>query len=101
MGKLTYAVIGCTNSSYRLDQWKRVTAFITQIKPTKFTVVNIPSKCITFLGLKGFMSKGTDGSSSAVNTPWKPCSSYRACSEHFVDSIPTVKYPDPTLNNRI
>ena len=30
-------------------------------------------------------------------TPWKPCSSDRVCSEHFVDGIPIEQNPNPTL----
>ena len=28
----------------------------------------------------------------------KPCASDRVCSEHFLDQIPNVDNPDPTIN---
>ena len=29
---------------------------------------------------------------------WKPCSNDRVCSKHFVDGVPTVAHPDPSLH---
>ena len=34
---------------------------------------------------------------TADNKEWKPCSNDRVCNEHFVDGIPTVENPNPTL----
>ena len=34
---------------------------------------------------------------TADNKEWKPCGNDRVCSEHFVDGIPTVENPNPTL----
>ena len=33
----------------------------------------------------------------ADKSEWKPCGNDRVCSEHFVDGIPTVENPNPTL----
>ena len=34
---------------------------------------------------------------TADNKEWKPCGNDRVCSEHFVDGIPTVENPNPTV----
>ena len=102
MGKHNCAVIGCTNSSYRLDKWKKSVCDIHTGQNHEFCGCELPFRLYCFPGPKRFAEQRERWircikRATKDKKPWNPCSSNRVCSEHFVDGIPTEKNPDPSL----
>ena len=100
MGKLICTVIGCTNSYYRLDKWKKSICDLHSDKTHEVCVCEKPFRLYCFPGPIRFHERRERWIKvirrvTKDNKLLKPCSS--DCSEHFVDGIPTEKHPDPTL----
>ena len=92
------AVVGCTNSGYKLRKWRselceqhgvlRSDSLCSCIKP--FVLHKFP-KDRKELWIKNIRRTIISGK------PWTPGSSDTVCSEHFPDGRPTVDNPDPVL----
>lgn len=108
MGPANCAIIGCTNSTYRLKKWEEslchepnhIVNGILILK--KHCGCNPPYRLYMFPSIKrngekrkmwvDLMKRET-----AQKTAWSPGGSDRVCSDHFVDGIPTNKNPNPAL----
>ena len=97
------AVVGCTNSNYRLKAWKETLCEI------HVGCLHKACSCDQPLRLFKFPSKLRNHArrvvwitklkrETAKKKHWKPGQSDMVCSDHFVDGLPTVENPDPTLN---
>ena len=102
MGKHNCCVIGCTNSSYGIQKWKKSVCHIHTGKNREICGCELPYRLYCFSGPKRFADQRERWIRSIKRVmkdkkPWSPCSSDRVCSEHFVDGVPTEKNPDPSL----
>ena len=96
------AVIGCTNSTYRLKIWKKSTCEIHEAIAHKDCPCEPPFRLHTFPSKLRFGAI-REGWIRAINrvtkrkTPWQPGPSDTVCSRHFVNGVPTAADPMPTL----
>lgn len=101
MGPANCAVVGCFNSSRKIDKWKKETC-------NEHGTLQKDCGCNPPFRLFMFPSTLRNGDKrkiwiqklkrqTAKKTLWKPLESDRVCSEHFVDGIPTCENPHPTL----
>ena len=102
MGKRNCAVSGCTNSSYHLDKWKKSVCDLHSDKTHEVCVCEQPFQLYCFPEPIRFHEQGERWIKliqrvTKDNKLWKPCSSDRVCSEHFVDGIRTEKHPYTTF----
>ena len=105
MGPANCAVVGCTNNSRKLDKWKKSLCEMHpgSLKEACPCNASPPFRLYCFPGSKRYKDKLDKWikllkRQNADKSSWKPCASDRVCSEHFVDQIPTVENPDPTIN---
>ena len=101
MGKSNCAVVSCTNSTYKLNKWKKGICSVHQvchqdcICPRPFKLFFFPSELKNSESRERWinaMKRVKDN-----NKKWIPTESDRVCSEHFVDGEPTQNNPDPTI----
>ena len=102
MGGQNCAVIGCTNSTYRLEKWKKTSCTIHNGFVKGNCSCEPPFRLYCFPGQIRHNEKREKWIRllrriMQSKTPWKPGNNDRVCSEHFVDGIPTEVNPDPTL----
>ena len=102
MGKHNCAIIGCTNSSNRLIKWRNSSCDIHVGRNRTDCGCEPPFRLFCFPGPIISPEKRESwirslNRETKCRKPWKPCSSDRICSDHFVDGIPTESNPDPTL----
>ena len=106
MGPANCAVIGCTNSTYKLKKWLENICDIHHHVLQKNCSCEPPYRLYTFPSnnrykhqrerwVKMIRRQGPN------NTVWQPCTSDRVCSEHFVDKFPTEAHPDPTFKTEL
>ena len=81
-------VIGCSNSTYKLNKWKAESCEKHGVKK---------KKCDCAAPFKLFCFPSTLRNSKE-RSKWEPGNSDRVCSIHFVDDQPSAKNPYPTLN---
>ena len=102
MGRANCAVVNCFNNSKKLKYFKETPCEIHTgslkndcgCKPL-FRLYMFPSIKINFEKREAWIKLLKRV--TADNKEWKPCGNDRVCSEHFVDGIPTVENPNPTL----
>lgn len=102
MGPVYCAVVGCKNSSYKLDKWKILKCKTHPGKLKQSCQCERPFQLYCFPGEKRYKDKRDKWArllkrKNFDSTEWIPSKNHRVCSEHFVDGIPTVANPDPTL----
>ena len=99
------AVVGCSNSTYQLQKWRK--GFCTShnchsasqdcVCPDLFQLYPFPT-------LKGDPEKRNEWVKSfnrknpKTGKNWQPSEDDRVCSKHFVDGQPTVAHPCPTVD---
>ncbi|XP_065652925.1 uncharacterized protein LOC136080238 [Hydra vulgaris] len=102
--KVNCAVIGCTNSSYKLEKLKDKTCFQHEGKILSECGCEAPFRMYCFPSFKRNSIKKEQWISqlrregNKKESAWKPGTADRVCSDHFVDKIPTVMNPNPTIN---
>ncbi|XP_012562119.2 uncharacterized protein LOC105847239 [Hydra vulgaris] len=102
--KVNCAVIGCTNSSYKLEKLKNKTCFQHEGKILSECGCELPFRMFCFPSLKRNSEKRKHWISQLrregkkKGSAWEPGTADRVCSDHFVDKIPTVMNPNPTIN---
>ncbi|XP_065642488.1 uncharacterized protein LOC136074115 [Hydra vulgaris] len=102
--KVNCAVIGCTNSSYKLEKLKDKTCFQHEGKILSECGCEAPFRMYCFPSFKRNSIKKEQWISqlrregNKKGSAWKPGTADRVCSDHFVDKIPTVMNPNPTIN---
>lgn len=102
--KVNCAVIGCTNSSYKLALWKKTPCFIHEGTTQSECGCEPPFRMFCFPSEKRNGEKRDhwvrllrrEGRKKGI--AWEVGTADRVCSDHFVDKIPTSAYPDPSLN---
>lgn len=101
MTKGNCAVHGCSNSSYRLKKWKKENCLLHKIPQgececqPQFSLHYFPSELRNGEWRQRWvqaMKRETEGKKK-----WLPGVDDRVCSEHFIDGMPTLENPDPTL----
>lgn len=104
MGGSNCAVIGCCNSNARIYKWRAESCSVHEGKTRKECGcwLNPPYRLYCFPSVLRNFEKRKKWilALRRVNkdkSEWKPCPSDRVCSEHFVDKVPTVTHPDPSL----
>ena len=96
------AVVGCTNSTYKLKKWKTRVCEIHTDRNHADCPCQPPFRLHTFPSELRF-AVIRDKWILAINRetkkkkPWKPGKSDVICSVHFVDGMPTAMNPAPTL----
>lgn len=102
MPKVNCAVIGCSNSTYKLKKWrdqpceKHNQPNKRSCCPPPFRLYCFPSKLKKSLERQKWVNLLKRENRN--KTVWDPCESDRICSEHFVDKEPTLANPVPTIN---
>ena len=102
MGHINCAVIGCTNGSYGLDKWKQLECKTHPGQLHKVCGCEPPYTLFCFPSTKRNKEK-IDKWTSLLRrrnqnfTKWIPKKSDRVCSDHFVDKVPTIANPNPTI----
>jgi len=105
MGPANCAVIGCQNSTAKLKKWENTVC--KKIGHDTFIKKNCgcqkPFILYMFPSEKSFREKREAWTKllkreTAKKTACNPCPSDRVCSLHFVDGVPSVENPNPTLN---
>lgn len=102
MPNVTCAVVGCSNSTYRVKKWKKETCLEHEHVlhehcgcPRPFHLFCFPSELQNNdqrqLWIQTMKRDNVDGK------PWKPGDSDRVCSNHFQDGEPTLANPLPTM----
>ena len=105
MGGHNCAVIGCHSSYKRIQKWRAENCPIHEGKTRKqcgcwldppYKMYCFPSELKHSKARKNWILalRRVDKDNKA----WKPCSSDRVCSKHFVDGVPTPSNPDPTVD---
>ena len=104
MPKVNFAVIGCTNSTYRLNKWKKeiCNEHEQNISRKECSLCEKPFLLYKFPAAK---QKNKERQlwikalrREIINkTLWQPKGSDRVCSIHLVDGIPSTANPAPTL----
>ena len=108
MPKVNCAVIGCTNSTYRLNKWTLEICDAHHHPGSCITKGNCKD-CEKPFALYCFPSVLKNGEKRKLwikalkrenkdKTAWLPRNSDRVCSIHFIDGIPTAANPVPTLH---
>jgi len=104
MGPANCAVIGCSNSTYKLINWQKSSCNELGHEGSlkKNCACQPPFRLYLFPSEKRNLEKRKLWTSllrreTVKKSAWSPCASDRVCSEHFVDGIPTVENPNPTL----
>ena len=101
-GKGNCAVVGCTNSTYRLNKWRQEMCLEHHMVNDKCTCKRpfklfFPSRLRNgdkrTLWIQAMKRENTD------KTKWDPTDSDRVCSDHFVDGQPTPSNPNPSIGN--
>ena len=100
-GKGNCAVIGCTNSSYRLNKWKKEIC-VTHNRPHQLCPCDRPFKLLFFPGKIRYIEQRETWirllrRETSSKSKWEPCDSDRVCSIHFIDGEPTNDNPNPSL----
>ena len=102
MPKVNCAVIGCSNSTYRLNKWKKSVCEQHAPATKNDCVCAVPFKLFCF---PSTLRNSRDRSKwvkllrrEIPGKKWEPCDSDRVCSMHFVNNEPTAEHPDPTEN---
>ena len=103
MGIKYCAVVGCQNSTLKIDKWKKEICDIHSKSRDECQCTPQPFRLFTFPASK---TKKEDREKWAKlikragknGNLWQPTDNDRVCSEHFFDGIPTVDNPHPTLN---
>ncbi|XP_065680533.1 uncharacterized protein LOC105848925 [Hydra vulgaris] len=96
--------LGCTNSSYKLEKLKNKTCFQHEGKILSECGCELPFRMFCFPSLKRNSEKRKHWISQLrregkkKGSAWEPGTANRVCSDHFVDKIPTVMNPNPTIN---
>ena len=96
MGGSNCAVSGCSNSTVRIYKWRAEPCPIHEEQTRR----NVVAGCFPSELRNSDKRKKWVAALKRINkdkSEWKPCSSDRVCSEHFVDGIPTAAHPDPSL----
>jgi len=107
MGPANCAVVGCYNSIAKLKKWQD--SLCTTTEPTHEGMLHKNCSCKPPFVLFMFPSEKRNGEKkkewisllkrqTEKKTAWIPCGSDRVCSQHFIDGMPTVSNPNPTLN---
>ena len=102
MGIVNCAVVGCTRNSRQLDKWNNLACEKHTGQLQKICGCEPPFRLYCFPGEKRYKDKRFKWvellkRENIDKSEWVPSKSDRVCSEHFVDKIPTVSNPDPTL----
>ena len=103
MGKVNCAVVPCTNSSYRIDRWRK------EICEVREGLLHGNCGCELLFKLYCFPSKLRNSEKRARwvkatkrvkpgNSRWSSCASDRVCCVQFIDGISTANNPDPSQN---
>ena len=104
MGK-NCAVIGCSNSTVKIYKWRTEPCTVHEGKTRKecgcwleppYKLFCFPSELKNAKARKIWI--GRLRRENKDRSAWIPGVSDRVCSAHFVDGIPTVANPDPTIN---
>lgn len=103
MGPVNCAVVECTNNSRMLEKWKNSECETHHGVLKKECGCEQPFKLYCFPGPVRYLEKRQKWIKliKRVNpdkSQWQPKSSDRICSIHFVDNVPSVENPNPTLN---
>ena len=102
MPKVNCAVIGCSNSTYKLNKWKAESCEKHGVKK-KDCDCAAPFKLFCFPSIlrnSKQRSKWVEllRRETTAKGKWEPGSSDRVCSIHFVDEQPSANNPYPTVN---
>ena len=96
------AVVSCKNSNYKLKNWKKEACLVHLGQthescpcPRSFTLHRFPSAKVNAERRKEWIR--LMNRTTARKTAWTPGQSDLVCSCHFVDGMPTLQNPDPTL----
>ena len=95
------AVIGCSNSHYKLFKWKKQECNVHEGLKKEQCGCNRPFNLYCFPSSLRNSSKREKWKillkrEGKNKKEWNPCDSDRVCSMHFVDGTPTIANPDPT-----
>ena len=99
------AVIGCSNSTVKIYKWRTEPCTVHEGKTRKecgcwleppYKLFCFPSELKNAKARKIWI--GRLRRENKDRSAWIPGVSDRVCSAHFVDGIPTVANPDPTIN---
>ena len=98
------AVVGCSNNTYHLRNWKADickqhnchfdTSLCTCDPP--FELWTFPTEKKDTEGRRRWI-KNINRKDPTSGKLWKPTYNHRVCSKHFIDGKPTSENPDPTL----
>ena len=96
------AVVSCKNSNYKLKNWKKEACLVHLSQthescpcPRPFSLHRFPSAKLNAERRKEWIR--LMNRTTAPKTAWTPGQSDLVCSCHFVDGMPTLQNPDPTL----
>ena len=104
MRKDNCAVIGCSNSTYRLNKWKKSVCEQHAPATKNDCVCAVPFKLFCFPStLRNSRDRSKWVKLLRREIPgkkkWEPCDSDRVCSMHFVNNEPTAEHPDPIIDD--
>ncbi|KAK6171030.1 hypothetical protein SNE40_019291 [Patella caerulea] len=95
------AVVGCSNSYYRLQRWAKSTCPIHNTRHDE-CVCKEPFQFFSFPSSKTQQDSRQkwikNVNRKAGNANWQPTTQSRICSDHFVHGTPTVNNPYPSVN---
>ena len=100
MPKVGCAIVGCSNSTYRINKWKNEICDLHNVQhrdcecPRPFRLHMFPSELRNGERRMEWVRACRRDTSDHKN--WKPGKSDRVCSEHFIDEEPTLEHPIPT-----
>ncbi len=97
------AVFNCTNSQYRIRQWKKEACQKHDGLPHKECPCPQPFTLHTFPSVLLNSDKRREwirlmNRTTVKNSAWCPGKSDVVCSDHFIDKRPTLANPNPVLN---
>lgn len=103
MGRVNCAVVGCSNSTRTIEKWSKTACEKHPDLLHKDCECEPPFILFCFPGAIRYKEKREQWirllrRETVDKKPWKPSGSDRVCSVHFVDKMPTVNNPDPTLH---
>ena len=100
MPKVGCAIVGCSNSTYRINKWKNEICDSHNVQhrdcecPRPFKLHMFPSELRN--GERRMEWVRACRRDTGDHKNWKPGKSDRVCSEHFIDEEPTLEHPIPT-----
>ena len=103
MSKRVCCVKDCNSSGYQLKKWKQQFCDIHEcnlgtsrcICPPPFTLIPFPTERSDPQGRAVWIK---NVNRQAGNKIWIPSEDSRVCSKHFVDKVPSLSHPYPTIN---